>query len=151
MNMLLTDTKVYYFVDPSLKQNSFDAEKYLRVNENHLWGSQFYDSGKKINLVNGEKEIGGSGSEKTFEKISNFDDFIFNKFEYHNLKAALYFKASADPSYKFEIYTLFSSAAKDYSYVLKSWLLSNFLKNEYEINSDLIVTNKVKNIIIKLK
>jgi hypothetical protein len=121
----------------NLKQKSFDAEKYLRVNENHLWGSQFFDSKKKINLINGEKELDSFGN--SFDKISKFDEFIFDKLEYHNLKAALYFKESADPAYKYEIYTLFNSASKDYSYVLKSWLLSSFLKNEYDINSDLIV------------
>lgn len=136
MNMLLTDSSVYYFVDPNLKEKNFDAEKYLKIKENHLWGSQFYDSSKKIDLVNGEKEV---ESGNNFDNISKFDEFIFNKFEYHNLKAALYFKESSDPAYKYEIYTLFNSASKDYSYVLKSWLLSSVLKNEYEINSDLIV------------
>jgi len=136
MNMLLTESKIYFLVDPKLKQMNFDVEKFLRINDNHLWGSQFYHNKKKLNLINGEKEF---GSDKTFEEIINFDDFIFKEFSYHNLKAALYFKASNDTSYAFEIYTLFNSAAKDYSFTLKSWMLSNFLKYEYEINSDFIV------------
>jgi len=136
LNILLTDRKVYYFVDEKLKQKGFDVENYYGSDSSHLWGSQFYDSKKRIYLVNAEKELNLS---LDFANIKDFDNFLFDKFTYHNIKAALYFKESIDTRFKFEIYTLFNAASKDYSYALKSWLISNFIKNEYKINSDLIV------------
>lgn len=147
--MLLTNSKIYYFVDPALKAENFQANKYFKVDEAHLWGSQFYDSGKKINFVNWETENNNNKPiPSSMNTILQFDDFIFQQFTYHNLKAALYIKKGSSVDSKLEIYALYNAAARDYSYALKNWIFSSFIKNEYQINSDLIVMNILLDYII---
>ena len=138
MNLLLTNTKIFYFIDPKLKQNNFDVQKYFKTDESHIWGDQYYNPEKQINLVNGETELSLTAP-VDFRSIKEFDEFIFDKFPYHNEKAAIYLKESLTENFKYEVYSLFNLASVNYSFAMKNFILSTFLKNEYNINTDLIV------------
>lgn len=145
MNKLLTDTKIYYLTDKNLLENykDFNAEKYMNI-EGNLWGSQFFDSGKKINFIDYAKDFNLKEEEYQGITIEHLDDLFFRNSEYHNSKGILYFKSpkdKTDPNLKIEVDVLFSPAAIDYALVFKSWIFSNVFRNELGINTDLAVKN----------
>lgn len=139
MNKLLTDTKVFYLVDENFKKkNNFNPEEYMNIN-NNLWGSEFYFSEKKINFVDFATEFNLKSTEYSSISLEDLDNLVFRNSVYHNIKGILYFKESIDPLNKFSVNVLFNPAAMDYSFVLKSWIFSNFFKNELGLNTDLLV------------
>jgi len=122
LNSLLTEGKIYY---------SINKEFTDKINEKYF-ESYFYPE-ELHNFIKLEREY--------FENIEDFDNFIFDNFYYHNVKAAFYVKSYTPDSV--EVYSLYSTAAIDFNMAMNNMLVSSFLKNEYGIKSKLAVSHDI--------
>jgi ABC-type multidrug transport system ATPase subunit len=126
---LLSASNIYYGINPSIKNldKNYFSHYFDEVNpENPKLKEQ-------LNLIPLE------GIEK--EKINNhqdFDQYIFKKFYYHNLKAAFYVKDYDKSTRKITVFSLYQSSSVDFQISLMDLIMSSILRNEYNIKSKLL-------------
>jgi ABC-type multidrug transport system ATPase subunit len=126
---LLSASNIYYGINPNIKNldKNYFSHYFDEINpENPKLKEQ-------LNLI----PLDGIETGK-INNHQDFDQFIFKKFYYHNLKAAFYVKDYDKSTRKITVFSLYQSSSVDFQISLMDLIMSSILRNEYNIKSKLL-------------